>query len=591
MRKIVLFIFVLMINSVFGQDFDKNLYEKIKQAEKLQHVEPFEKVERFFNREIDSNAGKNSVLAYLHAYKSRFYTLNDSLILAKKEADLSLSLAENSKNPQAKAAALLAQLYINAVLGLNDKAIENGKEALKINQSSDDFFTNYLLNYKLYAIYSDWSEVDKMKFYINQAIKIAEKSRDYNAMSNAYNGASSTCLSEYEITKNATLIQQSWEYLQKSFELYRSHPTEIAESTLSVTCNNIANHFLSFSKLSISEAKKQAFEYLDLIENMPKKDALVLANVNGIKSVFALRENDLNLAKAYLEKAQKIIEKEPRKNLETKIRIHQSLLNIATAQAQYQQGLQHSQKINELQSELFDQAERYNAQKIEIQYEVEKKNQELRFLTTQIALKKKQNYLYIGLFIASVLGLFFMFRSYHFRLRYSIERERKTQLEKEDAQKQILLEQEEKQRLKAEQELLEMQQQQLRKEAMATVLQVQRKNEILQEIKSKLAQGDAQNLQKIFREEAHSDADFEEIKAHFLKIHPTFFQQLQDKAQQKLSLLDQKYCAYIHLKFSTKQIANLLNIEASSVRMFKYRLKQKFALPKEVDLDKFLQEI
>lgn len=583
--------FGLLLHSISAQDLDKNVFEKVQQVEKMQQNEPFDDVLQYIDNQVLLFKEKIPEQAYLRAYKSRFYTLNDSLILAKKEADLSMSLAEQSENVQARAAALLAAVYINGVLGLNDDVVKNAKEGLAISTKSDDYFTVFLLNYKLYASYSDWEDVDKMKFYAQEAVKVALKSKNNNALANAYNATSSAFLSEYENINNQSLIDSSWTYLQKSFDLYRTYPADISKTTLSVTCNNIANHFLSHSNLDPYQAKKRAFDYLDLVEKFPQQDALILASINGIKSVFALRENDLATGKTYLEKAQNIIEQEPRKNFGTKIQIYRSLAAIASAQNDFKTALHYSQKINETQSELFNEQQRYNAQKIEIQYEVEKKNQELKFLATEVALQQKQNYLYIGIIIVSVVGLIFMFRSYHFRLRYSIERERKAQLEKEDAEKKILLEQEEKQRLKAEQELLEMQQLQLQQEAMATVLQVQRKNEVLQEIKNKLAEQSDVNLKKIFREEDSIDSDFEEVKMQIQKIYPNFFQQLQDRAQQKLSLLDLKYCAYIHLKMSTRQIAQLLHVEPSSVRMFKYRLKQKFALSKEEDLDTFLQEV
>ncbi len=592
MRKIVFCLFFsLLLHSISAQNLDKIVFEKVQQAEKMQQNNSFDEVSQYFDNQISIFEGKTPEQAYLRAYKSRFYTLNDSLVLAKKEADLSMSLAEQSKNVQVRAAALLAEVYINSALGLNDEVVKDAKEGLSISSNSDDYFTLFLLNYKLYASYSDWEEVDKMKFYAKEAIKIALKGKNNNALANGYNAMSSTFLSEYEKTKNQSLIDSSWTYLQKSFDFYRTYPSEIAKTTLSVTCNNIANHFLSYSKLDVYEAKKRAFEYLDIVEKLPQQDALVLANINGIKSVFALRENNLVAGKNYLEKAQEIIEKEPRKNLNTKIQIYRSLAAIASAQNDFKTALNYSQKINDTQSELFNEQQRYNAQKIEIQYEVEKKNQELKFLATEVALREKQNYLYIGTIIVSVIGLIFMFMTYHFRLRYSLERERKAQLEKEDAKKQILLEQEEKQRLKAEQELLEIQQLQLQKEAMATVLQVQHKNEILQEIKNKLADEKNVSLKKIFKENASTDADFKEVKMQIQKLYPNFFQQLQERAQQRLSLLDLKYCAYIHLKMNTRQIAQLLHIEASSVRMFKYRLKQKLALSKDEDLDKFLQEL
>jgi DNA-binding NarL/FixJ family response regulator len=37
----------------------------------------------------------------------------------------------------------------------------------------------------------------------------------------------------------------------------------------------------------------------------------------------------------------------------------------------------------------------------------------------------------------------------------------------------------------------------------------------------------------------------------------------------------------------TKQIAHLLNVEPKSVRMAKYRLKKKFGLDEDTDLDTF----
>lgn len=582
----------LSVFFTFGQDFDKTLYEKIRHSETLQkRNEPFEKVVHFFDQEIAAYDGQTAALAYLHAYKSRFFTLRDSLILAKREADLSIELSKQTPSNQAKAAAYLAQVYINSVMGAKNVVVENGKEGLNFSVLTDDYFTQVLLNYKLYAIYSEWNEVEKMRYYIKEAFKLAGKSGDLNLISNVYNGVSSTFLTEYDNTQNKALIDSSWVYLNKSFELYRVLPEDIAPSTISVTCNNIANHFLSYSTLKPAEAKQKAFEYLDIVEDIPTA-SLVLANINGIKSVFALRENDLNLAKSYLEKAENILENDPtNKNWSTKIQVHQSLVAIAENQLDFKTANAHLKKINEYQGQLFNQNEQYNTQKIEVHYEVEKKNQELKFLEKQVQLQREQKYLYIGLVIISVIGLIFLFVSYHFRLRYSLEKERKAALERNEAQMQIRLEQEEKQRLKAEQELLEIQQQKLQREAMATALQVQHKNNVLQQIKEKITQGNTPNIQQIIKEESRIDSDFEELKSQIHALHPSFFQQLHQLAHQKLSDLDLKYCAYIYLKMNTRQIAQQLKVEASSVRMFKYRLKQKFALSKEVSLEEFLHGV
>lgn len=184
-----------------------------------------------------------------------------------------------------------------------------------------------------------------------------------------------------------------------------------------------------------------------------------------------------------------------------------------------------------------------------------------------------------------------MFRSYYFNLKFSQEAQKKLEAEQHEAQTLIRLQNEEQARLKAEQELLELQQQQLRDEVMIRQLQVQHKNEVLQTLKEKLQVEDPVNIQQIIREENILDADFEKAKFSIQEVHPNFFKQLNEKAQQKLTSLDQKYCAYWYLGMDTKQIASLLNVEPKSVRMTKYRLKQKFGLERATNLETFLKEM
>ncbi|WP_354376180.1 LuxR C-terminal-related transcriptional regulator [Pedobacter africanus] len=45
------------------------------------------------------------------------------------------------------------------------------------------------------------------------------------------------------------------------------------------------------------------------------------------------------------------------------------------------------------------------------------------------------------------------------------------------------------------------------------------------------------------------------------------------------------------MKRSTKEIAMLLNVESKSIRMSKYRLKQKMNLHKEDDLEAYINKM
>lgn len=75
----------------------------------------------------------------------------------------------------------------------------------------------------------------------------------------------------------------------------------------------------------------------------------------------------------------------------------------------------------------------------------------------------------------------------------------------------------------------------------------------------------------------------------FGELHPQFIENLNDK-HQNLSLNEQKFCAMLYLKFTTKEIANFTNISIRSVQTKKYNLRKKLSL-KDADLYTFLSEL
>lgn len=234
----------------------------------------------------------------------------------------------------------------------------------------------------------------------------------------------------------------------------------------------------------------------------------------------------------------------------------------------------------------FDSEQFETIQQLEAKYQDEKKDKELKLLQARNEFRKKQNYLYLGIAVAALLGLIFLFLAYHFRLRYSIQREKLLKQEKQEAEWQTRLKEEETARLVVEQKLMQ-------RELLAGALQVEHKNELLQSLKNKLLEHPDSgttsfHLEKIMNDELRTDEDFENIKSEFKDIHPGFFNKLQQNALQKLTPLDLKYCAYILMGLSPKQIASLLHIEPKSVRMTRYRLKQKLGLDKETNLDEYI---
>ena len=182
-----------------------------------------------------------------------------------------------------------------------------------------------------------------------------------------------------------------------------------------------------------------------------------------------------------------------------------------------------------------------------------------------------------------------MFLSYNYRLKFSIQKEK---LSESNAK----LKTEEAARLLVEQDLILVQKQQMQKELLAGALQVDHKNDLIKNMKQKLVSENLdskvlQKMNRIINEESRLDNQFNEVKNEFKDIHPDFFKKLQENSKTKLSSLDLKYCAYIKLNLPTKQMATLLNVEPSTIRMNKYRLKQKLELAKEEDLFDYLNQI
>ncbi len=257
---------------------------------------------------------------------------------------------------------------------------------------------------------------------------------------------------------------------------------------------------------------------------------------------------------------------------------------------EFQKAFEFQKKATDYSTELYNQDQAEAAKKLEAQFQSERKEEELKNLEAKNKSLQKERILYICLAVLGIIGAFFMFRSYHFKLRYSIGRENQLNSEKHEANLKLQLQEEEQAQILAEQELMTLQQHKLQDEVLASQLHLEHKNQVLKNLKDKIGNDSSINLKQFMREENLLDNDFESAKFRIQELHPNFFKTLNEHSKQKLTPLDLKYCSYIYLGLDTKQIATILNIEPKSVRMTKYRLKQKFGLVKEDELYTFFHQ-
>lgn len=80
------------------------------------------------------------------------------------------------------------------------------------------------------------------------------------------------------------------------------------------------------------------------------------------------------------------------------------------------------------------------------------------------------------------------------------------------------------------------------------------------------------------------------------KIFTEYFDQIYDQFTQKvvnrfptLSVSEKRLILLIKMELKNREIASILNIDAASVKMAKYRLKKKLQLPEEIEIQQYLQ--
>ncbi|MDR2146622.1 MAG: tetratricopeptide repeat protein [Tannerella sp.] len=526
---------------------------------------------------------------------SNIYANTEDYEQSQQYIDKARQIAEEKTDPLPFAYAYYAEATLRNTIYDSENAVKSLHEALsKIPDQEKESLLASRIYYQLYAVYSEWNDDEKSFEYAQKSIEFAAKSGNKNQLANSYTALAVVYASLYFKQKGKTELDNAMLLSDKAIDLYKNFPGQVAANTYGFARMNKASYYLRYFDIQDPKIQREIRQNVDEILNLKHLlpgSSYLIAIGYGILSELARQNNDLKRAENYLMQAYLLMQEQKTPDYHTLVNIVSTLAEIYAQSGNFEKAYQFQKETEEYKNLLFDENKNANAKRLEAQYQLKNKDKEVQLLKEKAATHRRQNYLLFGLIGLGVIGIFFMFRSYHFNLRYSLAREKQLTAERQEADIQIKYEQEEQARLKAEQQLMEMQQQKLQDEVMANQLHLQHKNEVLQQLKEKLSGDATVNIRQVLKDESLLDNDFEKAKFHIQEIHPLFFKTLNEKAKQKLTSLDLKYCAYLYLGMDTKQIAGLLNVEPKSVRMTKYRLKQKFELDAETDLVGYLKDI
>lgn len=464
---------------------------------------------------------------------------------------------------------------------------------LKGQQAADYESTIY---HYLASIYSYGNNSQKQQKYADLCYQAAVQSAQVDQLNNAYFTIGQAYFDRFKLdTKRRDLLDSALLTYKKSLLLCKKQEGRLLlrSNTAAIALNTANAYFQYFPAAYRDSAEK----YVELAINIATKTGLheVLLNGYGLRSEYAMRDGKLDEAETILlnslnETADDVVSMPM-----TKARIYQGLATIAEKKGNHKRALEYMKQYFDYYKKAFNE-EKINAiTRVEAQYQSEKKEQEISYLQQEAAFAEKRTLFYIVLGIMGMAVLLFLLRSYNFKLKASVRQQELIDKEKTAAELRAQLKEAEAIRLQTEQVLLTERQERLQKELLAGTLQIEEKNELLELLSEKVDTESHlpidEQMKRIMNQQKRMDKDFEKQKTDFFEINPAFFERLQQQANQTLTRLDLKYCSYMLMGLSNKEVAVRLGIEPKSARMSRYRIKQKLGLGKEDDLNVFLQRI
>lgn len=98
------------------------------------------------------------------------------------------------------------------------------------------------------------------------------------------------------------------------------------------------------------------------------------------------------------------------------------------------------------------------------------------------------------------------------------------------------------------------------------------------------------HLIRLIKDVERKDQELDHLSVHFSHVNTDFFNKLKARYPE-LSQNDLKFCAYLSMNLSTKEMAQLMNVTIKAVEVGRYRLRKKLQLKPEINLYEFLNEI
>jgi len=581
----------------------------------------------------DDTIQLNCLLTLIDSLKEKDY--DKSIQLCKQAIELAQKTEQKEKEVDA--------IIYKAIVKTGQGNYTEAKDALKIalNYSKVIQYSNGIIKslneYGNLNYYQ--SNYDLATDYYFQAIKIAEKNKNYSSTLKLHNNIAiifsilekdaealehfHKALDISKINKDTINIISTWVNLARFYNIKEDYDTsifylrnairiyKIKNDTrgLSASLNNLGVALLKTNKPGMAEA---AFlEGLQIAEKNNYIPGIISSLISTGRFFYGINQPEKSVP--YFEKGIKIcLQTNDKESLQ---QLYNSLFRAYYDMGDYKTALENKRISLEYKDSVFnEQMEKYIAS-LQTKYETEKKEEQIKYLQLKTKTQKKIWFLSVGGFLVIMASLSYLFysRQLHFKQKnLLLEREKKmqeldlakTQAESNYKQSENLRLQEE---MKAAEEINLLKQEKLNeiinhkdRELATNTLHINNKNEILAEIKITIEKSikstkkeSSETLKKLVKdieENIDIDNEWNKFKLHFEKVHQDFFKRLSEIAPD-ITQHELRMCAYFRIGMDTKEVAKILSLSASAIEKRRYRLRKKLNMNPEDNLYEFLCSI
>ncbi len=536
------------------------------------------------------------------AYSSVILKEGRMVVVPNEHQKIALDLAIENNDKRALAYAYIEKAKNENINKKLDSSVVSYMKATEYALQTDDYHVQTVCYYNVGDVYKQIGDIKNLQKVANLCLlKATNGSKKNSDVAAAYyiKGAASQVIFQADTSFAKINFDSSYYYYKKCIE-YANNEDVYRKKYLAEANHNIAAlyhvsgkgklmdsvvHYVTIASDFADKYKHTGIAVMSrllhidyLMKNKKVNEAEVI--LNKVKTYYYSFKDHYNVLSTYELYNAKILESQGK---------------TAAALEAYKNHISANEKLYSLERDA-------NVKKAEAKYINKTKAAELVQAQKDRITQRNQKYLAFALAAITLISLLFIYRSNHFRQKSLIKAKEEAILIaklKEEENITVMLEAElaNKERLVAIQDklLTEQQKYRLQQELMTNSLQLEKKNEILNELKLQLSQlklngqqPEVKILSKTLDKSSEVDEEFELLKTSLENSNPEFFASLQKKASDALTKLDLKYCGYIKLGMGTREIANLMNIEAKSMYMARYRIKQKLNLDKEQDLDRFI---